>query len=253
MTTEAQRAYMRDYMKKRRAAGLDSSRLPADRPRRNARGLAPPPPLTGTKLSNTLTAYSRSIGALERSAYLDALVLGKKPPQEMPPLASSQPVDQMTDAERRAQYRAELVPLVAAVEATFDSLPDLVGVADVLDRIDPALAAPVLVVSLHARAPLAVAATLKKLGAHPVEAGNTADGTRTRLYVIRGAKRYAGMKGRKLYAAYEAVKAATRSGATGAAVQRGSSRLAVGQRSAPIVNAGRGQSRKPSQSRRMEG
>jgi hypothetical protein len=198
---------MRDYMKKRRAAGLDSSRLPADRPRRNARGLAPPPPLTGTKLSNTLTAYSRSIGALERSAYLDALVLGKKPPQEMPPLARPQPVDQMTDAERRAQYRAALVPLVAAVEATFDSLPDLTSVADVLDRIDPVLAAPVLVASLHSRAPLAIAGTLKKLGAHPVEAGNTADGTRTRLYIVHNAERYAGMKGRKLYAAYQAIKA----------------------------------------------
>jgi hypothetical protein len=202
MTTEAQRTYMRDYMKRRRAAGLDSSRLPTDRPRRNARTLTPPPPLSGTKLERALSAYSRSIGALERSKYLDALIRGEKPDQEAKPLARPQAVDQMTEAQRRVQYRAELAPLIAAVDATFDSLPDLVSMQDVLDRLDP-----VLVAALQTRALLAVAKVLKRRGAMPRDAGNSNDGTFVRIYVVRRAEHYASVRGRGLFAAYEAVKA----------------------------------------------
>jgi hypothetical protein len=207
MTTEAQKAYMRDYMKKRRAAGLDSSRLPTgERPRRHARTLTPPAPLSGTKLASALSAYSRSIGALERSAYLDALVLGKRPAQEMTPLPSPRGADLMTEAQRRVKYRAELKPLVETVEALYDDLPDLVSLQDVLDRLDPVLAAPVIAASLHSRAPLAVSKVLKRLGAQPRDAGNCQDGTKVRLYILRRAERYAGMKGRKLFAEYERIK-----------------------------------------------
>jgi hypothetical protein len=204
-------------------------------------------------LSSTLAAYSRSIGALERSAYLDRVIRGEKPDQEMKVLPRPQTADQMTEAQRRVQYRAELHPLIGAVEALYDALPDLVSLQDVLDRLDPVLAAPVLAASLHSRAPLAVSKALKKLGAASRDAGNTADGTRVRLYILREAERFAGMKGRKLYAAYQALKSGIGSGGSAVAVQRPSARRAVGQRASRTVNAGPVRPRKPSHSRQMEG
>src|SRR5580704_12176935 len=97
MTTEAEKVRMREYMRKRRAAGLDKSRPPTDRPHGNAgRGRlttdwsASAMPISGTKLGAALSAYHHSIGALERSAYLDALTLGKKPDEEAKPLAGGE-------------------------------------------------------------------------------------------------------------------------------------------------------------------
>jgi hypothetical protein len=219
MTTEKQKAYMRDYMAKRRAAGLDNSRPPTERPpterprvgrsgRLKTDWSASATPISGTKLGAMLGVYSRSVGALERSAYLDRVIRGEKPAQEAP-VADKQfhvrAVEQVTEAQRRAQRSAELDPLIAGVEAMFDDLPDLVRAQDVLDKLDPAL-----VRAVNSRVPRAVAKTLRRLGAVTHDAGNSNAGTYARLYVVRRHDHYAAMKGRALLIAYQAIKGGIR-------------------------------------------
>jgi hypothetical protein len=185
-------------------------------------GRSSAPMTTANKISNALIGYSRSVGALERSkrldaivrsrsAHLDALILGKKSDEDEAPKCggdlhrASLPVGYhrptLTYRDSDVQRAAERAPLVAAVEAIYDDLPDLVTAKDVAGRLDPALLA-----AMKFRWFLAITARLKKLGAVQVEAGNTADGTRVTLYVTHHPERYDGMKGRKLYAAYAAVK-----------------------------------------------
>jgi hypothetical protein len=235
----------------------------------NWAGRSSAPMTTANKISTALAGYSRSPGALERSkrldaivrsrsAHLDALILGKKPDEDEAPKCggdfhrASLPVGYhrptLTYRDSDAQRAAERASLVAAVEAIYDDLPDLVTAQDVADKLDPALLA-----AMKFRWFLAITARLKKLGAVQVEAGNTADGTRVMLYITHHPERYDGMKGRKLYAAYQAAKAGIRSELPTVTRERPSARRAVGQRGAQTVNAGPVRLRKTTLSRRMEG
>jgi hypothetical protein len=235
--------YMREYMRKRRAAGLDRSRLP--------KGVIGPE-------APDWEGLHRSPNARERSAYLDSLILGKKLDQETePPLTAgdlhraSLPVgykgSTIIQREGDAQRAAELIPLVEAVEAIYSDLPDLVTAKDVADKLDPAL-----IERVKNRWFLAITARLKKLGAVSRDAGNTADGTRVRLYIVRGAEGFAGVKGRKLYAAYKALKIGTGSSAPTVTVQRPSARRPVRQRAPAPANAGLGLRQKTRQSHRTK-
>jgi hypothetical protein len=257
------KAYMREYMAKRRAAGLDKSRAP-----RNAgRGgrlttawVASAAPITvQTKLATALEGYRRSPGARERSARLDALILsGKKPDADEAPkcggdvwrsmLPRGIPAREASDRTIMAQRANAAAPLVETVERLFDDLPDLVSALDVYNRLDPVLAE-----TMKHRWPRVIAATLRRLGGVPREAGQAKLGTARTIYVLRWHEHYSTMKRSPLLDAYEALKSPTplrrpRRGRTA-----GSARRAVGRRAAAIVNAAPGQSRKTSHSRRING
>jgi len=178
-------------------------------------GRSSAPMTTDRRIAHALASYSRTPGALERSKRLDTLILKPRDQEAKPtltggdlhrqqlPVGYNRPIiPYLNEVERRA---AELAPLVEAVEAIYDDLPDLVTVQDVADKLDPAL-----IERLKGRWPLAVAARLKKLGAVHLDAGNTSDGTRTHLYIVHDPERYEGVRGRRLYAAYQAAKAGQR-------------------------------------------
>jgi hypothetical protein len=170
------------------------------------------PVIPKTKLATALEDYRRSPSARERSKRLDALILKPLDQGGAAPLTAGDIWRSMlphgyqraavSQSESDAQRAAELIPLVEAVEAIYSDLPDLATAKDVADKLDPAL-----VERVKNRWFLAITMRLKKLGAVSRDAGNTADGTRVRLYILRGAERFAGVKGRKLFAAYRAIKA----------------------------------------------
>jgi hypothetical protein len=210
---------MAEYMRKRRAAGLDKSR-----PLRNTgRGgrfttawtTSAAPITTETKLAMALQGYYRGVTAHERSAYLDRLIRGEKPDEDGAPkcggdvwrsmLPCGLPVTQTSERMIRARRAAEVVPLVEAVEAIFDSLPDLVTAFDVYGKLDPALAETMLY-----RWTRVVPATLRRLGAVPREAGQAKLGTAATIYVLRRHEHYAHMKRSPLLDAYQAAKAGIR-------------------------------------------
>lgn len=255
MTTD-----MAEYMRKRRAAGLDRSRPPRNTGRggrfTTAWTTSAAPITTETKLTTALAGYSRTPGAHERSAYLDRLIRGEKPDEDgapkcggdvwrsMLPRGVPKPVSERTLMAQRA---AEVAPLVEAVEAMFDSLPDLVTAQDVFDKLDMALAE-----AMKFRWPRVIAATLRRLGGVPRDAGQAKLGTARTLYVLRRHEHFAAMKRSPLLAAYEAL-AGTRSGRPTVTAQRPSARRAIGQRAGRTVNAAPGRTRKIRHSRRING
>jgi hypothetical protein len=184
---------------------------------------APLPKISPARLATAIDDYRRTPSALQRSAHLDALVrarfavlLGDSPvPDATGPrtagdlwrsmLPRGAPVKSVTERTMQAQRAAELSPLVEAVEAIFDSLPDLVAAQDVFDKLDPALAE-----TFKFRWPRSIAATLRRLGAVPRDAGQAKLGTARTIYVLRRHENYAPMKRSPLLAAYEAAKAGIR-------------------------------------------
>jgi hypothetical protein len=214
MTTD-----MAEYMRKRRAAGLDKSRPPRNTGRggkfTTAWTTSAAPITTETKLATALAGYSRTPGAHERSAYLDRLIRGGKPDEDETPkcggdvwrsmLPRGVPVKSITERTMLARRAAELAPLVEAVEAIFDDLPDLVTAFDVYGKLDPALAA-----TFKFRWPRSIAATLRRLGGVPREAGQAKLGNARTIYVLRRHEHFSAMKRSPLLAAYEAAKAGIR-------------------------------------------
>jgi hypothetical protein len=256
MTTD-----MAEYMRKRRAAGLDKSRPPRNTGRggrfTTAWTTSAAPITTETKLATALAGYSRTPGAHERSAYLDRLIRGEKPDEDGAPkcggdvwrsmLPCGLPVTQTSERMMRARRMAEVVPLVEAVEAIFDSLPDLVTAFDVYGKLDPALAETMLY-----RWTRVIPATLRRLGAVPREAGQAKLGTAATIYVLRRHEHYAPMKRSPLLDAYQAIKAGIPLRRPRRSRTAGSARRAVGQRAGRTIHAAPGRPRKTRQSRRTE-
>jgi hypothetical protein len=112
------------------------------------------------------------------------------------------PVKSISERAVRARRAAEVAPLVKAVEAIFDGLPDLVTAFDVYGKIDPALAE-----AMAYRWTRVIPAALRRLGAVPREAGQAKLRTAATVYILRRHKHFSAMKRSPLLAAYQAIKA----------------------------------------------
>jgi hypothetical protein len=165
-----------------------------------------PATISQTKLINALAGYSRSPGALMRSAHLDALIL-KKPRDEAKPLTggeryrASLPVGYHASGTmpRDEQHAADRAELVEAVGAILDDLPDLVTHQDV------ATALPRSVVdAMGQRLTLAISAALKAHGAVSRETTPAANYGRHVYYVLRNPLKYEPLVGLALHRAYDA-------------------------------------------------
>jgi hypothetical protein len=211
---------------------------------------APLPRMSPYKLAMAMGGYQRSPSALQRSAYLDALtrarfavLLGNNnpAPEATAPrtagdlwrsmLPRGVPVKTITERTMLARRTAELAPLVEAVERVFNRLPDLVTATDVHDMLDPALAE-----KFKMRWPRSVAATLRRLGGVPHDAGQAKLGTARTIYILRRHEHYAALKRSPLLAAYQAIKAdkrpltTTRPPAVRGKASRGRNRRGSGRR-----------------------
>jgi hypothetical protein len=213
---------------------------------------APRPNISPTKLSSALEGYRRSPSARERSARLDALILGKKPDQEAPMTggdvwrstlprgAPEKPPSLRSTAYdvQRPKRHAENAALTKAIRRIRASLPDIVRLDEIRRLLPPDAVEPINASRLQ----FAIATALAELGIVPP--GTSAG--RTRLYVVRRRRRYAGLSTYAL----EQVKAGNRPpaarGRSSNAKSRGSTpgdrraaqRPSMGQREAPELTPG---------------
>jgi hypothetical protein len=196
------REYMKNYMRKRRAAGLDGSRPRKDDLRPEASAGAP-----------DWEGYLRSPNARERSARLDRLVrsrfaklLGETPDRKPTltggdlhraslPVGYKPPVGQTAGDQQRADDAAVFKD---AMKQIFDGLPGAVTTYDVAARL------PAAVVKLMGRRlQIQIAKFLVGQGATPREIGIATRRTAKRIYLID--RRLVGMRRGALYDRYYAL------------------------------------------------
>jgi hypothetical protein len=151
---------------------------------------APRPNISPTKLSSALEGYRRSPSARERSARLDALILGKKLDQgdaapmttagqlwrSMLPVGYKAPIGQGVNDQQRT---ADVAAFKDAMNQIYGNLPGIVRTQDVAARL------PAVIVRLMGpRLLLQIAKYLVEQGATPREIGLATKRTAKRVYVL---------------------------------------------------------------------